>query len=93
MFLPATFVPIHLTLTANKGETVNLSMQLLSSQKRDVTWKYNGRPVQTEAEEGTIKKPLTYMFSMKDLNKPGQRKTFRHTGNYGFNVCDFLLSV
>ncbi|XP_078114603.1 tyrosine-protein kinase receptor Tie-1 isoform X2 [Sander vitreus] len=38
----ANFVPTHLTLTANKGETVHLSMQLLSSQKRDVTWKYNG---------------------------------------------------
>ncbi|XP_039667248.1 tyrosine-protein kinase receptor Tie-1 isoform X4 [Perca fluviatilis] len=38
----AYFVPTHLTLTANKGETVHLSMQLLSSQKRDVTWKYNG---------------------------------------------------
>ncbi|XP_068446087.1 tyrosine-protein kinase receptor Tie-1 isoform X2 [Clinocottus analis] len=38
----ASFVPTHLTLTANKGETVHLSMQLLSSQKRDVTWKYNG---------------------------------------------------
>ncbi|XP_073332351.1 tyrosine-protein kinase receptor Tie-1 isoform X2 [Pagrus major] len=38
----STFVPTHLTLTANKGETVNLSMQLLSSEKRDVTWKYNG---------------------------------------------------
>ncbi|KAI3368549.1 hypothetical protein L3Q82_025559 [Scortum barcoo] len=36
------FVPTHLTLTANKGETVHLSMLLLSSQKRDVTWKYNG---------------------------------------------------
>ncbi|KAM6938529.1 tyrosine-protein kinase receptor Tie-1 isoform 2-T2 [Lycodopsis pacificus] len=38
----ANFVPTHLTLTANKGETVHLSMQLCSSQKRDVTWKYNG---------------------------------------------------
>ncbi|XP_031139888.1 tyrosine-protein kinase receptor Tie-1 isoform X2 [Sander lucioperca] len=38
----AHFAPTHLTLTANKGETVHLSMQLLSSQKRDVTWKYNG---------------------------------------------------
>ncbi|XP_068563775.1 tyrosine-protein kinase receptor Tie-1 isoform X3 [Cebidichthys violaceus] len=38
----ANFVPTHLTLTANKGETVHLSMQLFSSQKRDVTWKYNG---------------------------------------------------
>lgn len=44
MFLAANFVPAHLTLTANKGETVHLSMQLLSSQKRDVTWKYNGKP-------------------------------------------------
>ncbi|KAG7514181.1 tyrosine-protein kinase receptor Tie-1 isoform X2 [Solea senegalensis] len=26
----------------NKEETVHLSMELLSSQKRDVTWKYNG---------------------------------------------------
>ncbi|XP_034737582.1 tyrosine-protein kinase receptor Tie-1 isoform X2 [Etheostoma cragini] len=41
-FGTANFVPTHLTLTANKGETVHLSMQLLSSQKRDVTWKYNG---------------------------------------------------
>ncbi|XP_042370467.1 tyrosine-protein kinase receptor Tie-1 isoform X3 [Plectropomus leopardus] len=41
-FPRANFVPTHLTLTANKGETVNLSMQLVSSQKRDVTWKYNG---------------------------------------------------
>ncbi|XP_033936766.1 tyrosine-protein kinase receptor Tie-1 isoform X5 [Pseudochaenichthys georgianus] len=38
----ANFIPTHLTLTANKGETVHLSMQLLGSQKRDVTWKYNG---------------------------------------------------
>lgn len=45
MFLISDFVPTHLTLTANKGETVHLNMQLLSSQKRDVTWKYNGKPV------------------------------------------------
>ncbi|KAM9383638.1 tyrosine-protein kinase receptor Tie-1 isoform 2-T2 [Pholidichthys leucotaenia] len=38
----ANFIPNSLTLTANKGETVHLSMQLLDSQKRDVTWKYNG---------------------------------------------------
>ncbi|XP_047443623.1 tyrosine-protein kinase receptor Tie-1 isoform X2 [Mugil cephalus] len=36
------FIPNHLTLTANKGDTVHLSMQLHSSQRRDVTWKYNG---------------------------------------------------
>ncbi|KAM4629172.1 tyrosine-protein kinase receptor Tie-1 isoform 1-T1 [Polymixia lowei] len=38
----ASFVPTHLTLTVNKGETIHLSMLLLSTQKRDVTWKYNG---------------------------------------------------
>ncbi|XP_029356920.1 tyrosine-protein kinase receptor Tie-1 isoform X3 [Echeneis naucrates] len=41
-FPGANFIPTHLTLTANKGETVNLSMELHSTQKRDVTWKYNG---------------------------------------------------
>ncbi|KAM9796440.1 tyrosine-protein kinase receptor Tie-1 isoform X2 [Syngnathus typhle] len=41
-FARANFVPTHLTITANRGETVHLSMVLLSSQKRDVTWKYNG---------------------------------------------------
>uniref|UniRef100_H3DL56 Tyrosine-protein kinase receptor Tie-1 n=1 Tax=Tetraodon nigroviridis TaxID=99883 RepID=H3DL56_TETNG len=38
----ANFVPGHLTLTVNRGETVHLSMLLLGSEKRDVTWKYNG---------------------------------------------------
>uniref|UniRef100_A0A8C7N4Z7 Tyrosine-protein kinase receptor Tie-1 n=1 Tax=Oncorhynchus kisutch TaxID=8019 RepID=A0A8C7N4Z7_ONCKI len=36
------FVPVHLTVTINKGDTVHLAMQVLSSQRRDVTWKYNG---------------------------------------------------
>ncbi|XP_069009214.1 tyrosine-protein kinase receptor Tie-1 isoform X2 [Embiotoca jacksoni] len=40
--IKANFIPNYLTLTANKGETVHLSMQHLSSQRRDVTWKYNG---------------------------------------------------
>ncbi|KAM9357501.1 tyrosine-protein kinase receptor Tie-1 [Symphorus nematophorus] len=40
--IKANFVPTDLTLTANRGETVHLSMQLIGSQKRDVTWKYNG---------------------------------------------------
>lgn len=48
LFLVANFVPHHLTLTVNKGETVHLSMQLLGSEKRDVTWKYNGRLSKTE---------------------------------------------
>ncbi|KAM9762107.1 tyrosine-protein kinase receptor Tie-1 isoform 2-T2 [Menidia menidia] len=38
----ANFLPNSLTLTVNKGETVHLSMTLLSPEKRDVTWKYNG---------------------------------------------------
>ncbi|XP_027146246.1 tyrosine-protein kinase receptor Tie-1 isoform X2 [Larimichthys crocea] len=39
----ANFVPTHLTLTANRGETVHISMQQLHNpQNRDVTWKYNG---------------------------------------------------
>ncbi|XP_041862493.1 tyrosine-protein kinase receptor Tie-1 isoform X2 [Melanotaenia boesemani] len=38
----ANFIPNSLTLTASKGETVHLSMKLLWSEKRDVTWKYNG---------------------------------------------------
>ncbi|XP_029004197.1 tyrosine-protein kinase receptor Tie-1 isoform X2 [Betta splendens] len=41
-FEKSIFIPTHLTITANKGETVKLSMQLLGSEKRDVTWKYNG---------------------------------------------------
>nr|XP_023859568.1 tyrosine-protein kinase receptor Tie-1 [Salvelinus alpinus] len=36
------FVPAHLTVTTNRGDTVHLAMQVLSSQRRDVTWKYNG---------------------------------------------------
>uniref|UniRef100_A0A3B4UK89 Tyrosine kinase with immunoglobulin-like and EGF-like domains 1 n=1 Tax=Seriola dumerili TaxID=41447 RepID=A0A3B4UK89_SERDU len=43
------FIPTHLTLTANKGETVHLSMELHSTQKRDVTWKYNGKFTQFKA--------------------------------------------
>ncbi|XP_028299630.1 tyrosine-protein kinase receptor Tie-1 isoform X4 [Gouania willdenowi] len=38
----ANFIPSSLTMTANRGETVHLSMQLLSSHKQDVTWKNNG---------------------------------------------------
>ncbi|XP_010870645.2 tyrosine-protein kinase receptor Tie-1 isoform X4 [Esox lucius] len=41
-FAKSMFVPAHLTVTANKGDTVHLAMQVLSSQRRDVTWKYNG---------------------------------------------------
>ncbi|XP_063357491.1 tyrosine-protein kinase receptor Tie-1 isoform X1 [Pelmatolapia mariae] len=36
------FVPNSLTLIANVGETVHLTMHLLNPQRRDVTWKYNG---------------------------------------------------
>lgn len=39
----ANFIPNYLTLTTNKGETAHLSMTLHSHEKRDVTWKYNGK--------------------------------------------------
>uniref|UniRef100_A0A674E4F8 Tyrosine-protein kinase receptor Tie-1 n=1 Tax=Salmo trutta TaxID=8032 RepID=A0A674E4F8_SALTR len=42
LLLPGLFVPVHLTVTTNRGDTVHLAMQVLSSQRRDVTWKYNG---------------------------------------------------
>lgn len=48
MIIAANFIPSHLTLTVNNGETVHLSMELLSSQKRDVTWKYNGEQAKIE---------------------------------------------
>ncbi|KAM8889361.1 tyrosine-protein kinase receptor Tie-1 isoform 2-T2 [Synchiropus picturatus] len=41
-FPRANFVPTELTVTANQGETVHLSMLLLNYEKRDVTWKFNG---------------------------------------------------
>uniref|UniRef100_A0A673CAB9 Tyrosine-protein kinase receptor Tie-1 n=1 Tax=Sphaeramia orbicularis TaxID=375764 RepID=A0A673CAB9_9TELE len=52
-FNRASFVPNQLTVTANKGETVHLSMQLLSPQNRDVTWKYNGKPPHTHIFHNT----------------------------------------
>ena len=56
-FFTANFIPTHLTLTANKGATVNLSMELLSSQKRDVTWKYNGKiQLYDSRKEDTVNK-------------------------------------
>ncbi|XP_062308610.1 tyrosine-protein kinase receptor Tie-1 isoform X1 [Osmerus eperlanus] len=36
------FVPNHITVTANRGDTVHLDMQVVGSQRRDVTWKHNG---------------------------------------------------
>uniref|UniRef100_A0A3B5LHA8 Ig-like domain-containing protein n=1 Tax=Xiphophorus couchianus TaxID=32473 RepID=A0A3B5LHA8_9TELE len=39
---PATFIPKYLTMTVNKGETAHLSMEMLGSERRDVTWKFNG---------------------------------------------------
>uniref|UniRef100_A0A8B9KXM3 Tyrosine-protein kinase receptor Tie-1 n=1 Tax=Astyanax mexicanus TaxID=7994 RepID=A0A8B9KXM3_ASTMX len=32
-----------LSLTANKGDTVHISMDVLGTEKRDVTWKFNGK--------------------------------------------------
>ncbi|KAG9277285.1 tyrosine-protein kinase receptor Tie-1 isoform X1 [Astyanax mexicanus] len=36
------FRPQRLSLTANKGDTVHISMDVLGTEKRDVTWKFNG---------------------------------------------------
>ncbi|KAJ7986271.1 hypothetical protein DPEC_G00338210 [Dallia pectoralis] len=41
-FANGPFVPDYLTVTANRGDTVHLAMQVRSPQRRDVTWKYNG---------------------------------------------------
>ncbi|KAK5616775.1 hypothetical protein CRENBAI_022442 [Crenichthys baileyi] len=41
-FIGANFFPTYLTMTVNRGETAHLSMELLSPERRDVTWKYNG---------------------------------------------------
>ncbi|XP_027884088.1 tyrosine-protein kinase receptor Tie-1 isoform X3 [Xiphophorus couchianus] len=41
-FIGATFIPKYLTMTVNKGETAHLSMEMLGSERRDVTWKFNG---------------------------------------------------
>ncbi|XP_076870942.1 tyrosine-protein kinase receptor Tie-1 isoform X2 [Brachyhypopomus gauderio] len=38
----AYFRPQRLSLTANKGDTVDLAMEVLGSEKRDITWKFNG---------------------------------------------------
>uniref|UniRef100_A0A8B9RGY5 receptor protein-tyrosine kinase n=1 Tax=Astyanax mexicanus TaxID=7994 RepID=A0A8B9RGY5_ASTMX len=35
--------PQRLSLTANKGDTVHISMDVLGTEKRDVTWKFNGK--------------------------------------------------
>ncbi|KAK2835220.1 hypothetical protein Q5P01_015704 [Channa striata] len=45
--ISAHFTPTHLTVTVNKGESVNLSMQLVSSERRDVVWKFNGNYIYT----------------------------------------------
>uniref|UniRef100_A0A8B9L071 Tyrosine-protein kinase receptor Tie-1 n=1 Tax=Astyanax mexicanus TaxID=7994 RepID=A0A8B9L071_ASTMX len=37
------FRPQRLSLTANKGDTVHISMDVLGTEKRDVTWKFNGK--------------------------------------------------
>ncbi|XP_072540420.1 tyrosine-protein kinase receptor Tie-1 isoform X2 [Salminus brasiliensis] len=36
------FRPQRLSLMANKGDTVHLAMDVLGTEKRDVTWKFNG---------------------------------------------------
>lgn len=36
------FRPQRLSLMANKGDTMHISMDVLGTEKRDVTWKFNG---------------------------------------------------
>lgn len=38
----AKFQPKSLSITANKGETVQLAVKVLQFQERDIMWKYNG---------------------------------------------------
>uniref|UniRef100_UPI0037E80E2B tyrosine-protein kinase receptor Tie-1 isoform X2 n=1 Tax=Semicossyphus pulcher TaxID=241346 RepID=UPI0037E80E2B len=66
----ANFIPTHLTLTANKGETVNLSMKLLGTQKRDVTWKYNGNYFFTTHHDEMINR--TAVVAVEDLKFSNQ---------------------
>ncbi|XP_066520208.1 tyrosine-protein kinase receptor Tie-1 isoform X2 [Hoplias malabaricus] len=36
------FRPHRLSMTANKGDSVHIAMEVLGTEKRDVTWKFNG---------------------------------------------------
>ncbi|TRY59220.1 hypothetical protein DNTS_014616 [Danionella cerebrum] len=36
------FKPVRVTLTASKGDTVHIIMDVLGTERRDITWKFNG---------------------------------------------------
>ncbi|XP_023853903.1 tyrosine-protein kinase receptor Tie-1 isoform X3 [Salvelinus sp. IW2-2015] len=69
-FAKALFVPAHLTVTANRGDTVHLAMQVLSSQRRDVTWKYNGNYFYT-THWGDVSNS-TAVLTMEDVAKANE---------------------
>ncbi|KAM9528200.1 tyrosine-protein kinase receptor Tie-1-like isoform 4-T4 [Salvelinus alpinus] len=69
-FAKALFVPAHLTVTANRGDTIHLAMQVLSSQRRDVTWKYNGNYFYT-THWGDVSNS-TAVLTMEDVAKANE---------------------
>lgn len=42
-FLKGHLRPQRLSLVTNKGETVHLAMEVVGTEERDVTWKFNGK--------------------------------------------------
>ncbi|XP_036377294.1 tyrosine-protein kinase receptor Tie-1 [Megalops cyprinoides] len=41
-FATASLEPKQLSVTANRGDTVQLAMDILAKERRDITWKYKG---------------------------------------------------
>ncbi|XP_051568819.1 tyrosine-protein kinase receptor Tie-1-like isoform X2 [Myxocyprinus asiaticus] len=41
-FSEAHFRPLRVSLTASKGDTVHLTMDILGTERRDIAWKFNG---------------------------------------------------
>lgn len=37
------FKPVRVTLTASKGDEVKLIMDVVETERRDITWKFNGQ--------------------------------------------------
>uniref|UniRef100_A0A3P8Z0J0 Tyrosine-protein kinase receptor Tie-1 n=1 Tax=Esox lucius TaxID=8010 RepID=A0A3P8Z0J0_ESOLU len=91
-FLSGMFVPAHLTVTANKGDTVHLAMQVLSSQRRDVTWKYNGEsPVLTLEDVASANEGIYSASFVGDspINGAWMRLIVRGCGSKKWGVdCD-----
>lgn len=45
-FLEGRVRPQRLSVLANKGDTVHLAMEVVGTEERDVTWKFNGKDTQ-----------------------------------------------